>query len=107
MTMLQFDLSPIATFGVKAHLNFSLEGWLILPVSTDIPREDQAGGWFPCEYATPLTHASVVTALIPAAPDARLDHRVYCIGFPYFVGGQGPPRAHLLREHPPRHRLRC
>jgi hypothetical protein len=55
---------------------------------------------FPREYAAPLTRASIVAALVPAAPDARLDHRVHCIGFSDFVGCQRPPPAHLRGETP-------
>jgi hypothetical protein len=82
------------------------KGWVILPVGADIPREDQARGWFPHKHAAPLARASIVTALVPAAPDARLDHRVHGIGLSDFVVGQRPPRPHLLSKHPPRNRLR-
>src|ERR1700692_3971746 len=106
MTMLQFDACTIATVGDKAHLDFSLQGWVILPVGVDIPRQDQARVRFPREYAAPLTRTPILAALIPAAPDARLDHRVPCICLSDFVECQRPPRAHPLREPPPRHCLR-
>src|SRR5580700_11047219 len=43
-TVLQFDVCTIATVGVEAELNLSLQGWVILPVGVDVPREDQARG---------------------------------------------------------------
>src|SRR5947207_2669912 len=89
------DACTIATVRAEAQLDFSLKSWVILPVGGDIPREHQARVWFPGEDAAPLTRTSIVVTLVPAAPNARLDHRVHCIGFADFVGCQRPPRAHL------------
>src|SRR5579863_205456 len=106
MTMLQFDACTIAPVGTEAHFDLGLQGWVILKVGGDIPRECQARAGFPRQYAAPLARASVLAALVPAAPYARLDHGVYCIGFADFVVCQRPPSAHLLGEHSPRHCLR-
>lgn len=70
MTMLQFDARTIAPVGAEADLDFGLQCWVILKIGADIPREEQARGRFPREYAAPLTRASIVAALVPAAPDA-------------------------------------
>jgi hypothetical protein len=42
MTMLQLDACTMVPVGIEAHLKFGLQGWIILPVSADIPREDEA-----------------------------------------------------------------
>jgi hypothetical protein len=70
--MLQFDAGTLTVVGVEAHLNFSLEGWVILPIGADIPREDQARVRLPREYAAPLARASIITALVPTAPMENL-----------------------------------
>src|SRR5262249_50695161 len=44
----------------------------------------------------------IVTALIPAAADSRLDHRIHRRRLADLVDRERPPRAHLLREHAPR-----
>ena len=104
--MFQLDTRAVLAVGDEAHLDLRFQRWVILPVGGDIPREHQTRVRFPREYAAPLTRASIVTALVPAAPDARLDHCIHGIGLADLVGCQRPPRAHLFGEHPPCHRLR-
>src|SRR5262249_43314752 len=70
---------------------------------TNVPREHQARGWFPREYAAPVTGAPVVAALVPAAPDSRLDHRVHRLRLANLVGCQRPPRAHPFGKYLPSH----
>src|SRR5580700_7046724 len=99
MTMLQFDACTIATVCAEAHLDFCLQGWVILPVGADIPREDQARGRFPREYAAPLTDASIVALLIPAATNEWLNHGIDCVRSSDLVVFQRPPGPHFLGEY--------
>src|SRR5580700_1579977 len=62
--------------GDKADLNFGLQSGVILPVSRNVPREYKARRRLPQEYPAPVTRTSILTALVPTAPDARLDYRV-------------------------------
>src|ERR1700730_1723962 len=103
MTMLQLNTGTVLALRDEAHLDFSLDSWVWLPVGADVPGEHQARRRFPREHDAPVTRASIVTALIPAAPDTRLDHRVHRLGLADLVIGQRPPSAHLLREHSPCH----
>src|SRR5215475_4622300 len=105
MTMLQLNACTVLAFRDEANLDFGLECWVGLPVGADVPREHQARGRLPQEYDAPVTRASVITALVPAAPDPRLDHCVRCVGLADLVVGQRPPTTHLLGEHSPCHRL--
>src|SRR5262245_6712664 len=56
---------------------------------------------FPQEHAAPITRASIVTDLVPAAADARFDYCVHRPGFTDLVRGERPPSAHLLGENAP------
>src|SRR6202012_1449425 len=106
MAMLQFNACAIGTIDIEAHLDFSLERWVILPIGVDIPREDQARVWFPSEHAAPLTDAPIIAALVPAASYVRLNDCVNCVGFANFVICERPPGTHLFGEHSPRYCLR-
>src|SRR5262249_54290037 len=53
--------------------------------------------------STPVTGAPIVTALVPAAAGARLDHRVHRLRLADLVRGERPPGPHLLGEDTPRH----
>src|SRR5262249_48251770 len=101
--MLQLDARSVLAVGEEAHLDFRLQGRVVLPVGADLPVEHQARVRFPQEYAAPVTRASIVAALVPATADPRLDHRVHRLGPADLVGCQRPPRAHPLGEDAPRH----
>src|SRR5262249_22916410 len=101
--MLQLDARSVLAVGDEAHLDFRLQSRVVLPVGADLPVEHQPRVRLPREYATPVTRASIATALIPAAANVRLDPRAHRLGLADFVGCQRPPGAHLLRDHPPRH----
>src|SRR5262249_16324535 len=105
--MLQLDARSVLAVGDEAHLDFGLQSRLVRPVGADLPVEHQARVRFPREYAAPVTRASIVTTLVPATADPRLDHRVHRLGPADFVGCQRPPRAHLLGEDAPRHLRWC
>src|SRR6516165_10857426 len=79
-TMFQLNARTVLAHWDEAHLNFRLESGVWLPVGTDVPGEHQARGRFPREHHAPITRASVVTALVPATADVRLNHRVHGVG---------------------------
>src|SRR6266498_1202139 len=103
MAMLQLDTRAIFALGDEAHLHFRLQIRVVLPIGVDLPRKQEPGVRFPREHPTPVTSAPVVTALVPAAAHAGLDHGVHRLRLADLVGGEWPPGAHLLGEHAPRH----
>src|SRR5262249_12451037 len=88
--MFQLDTRTAVALGDEAHLDFRFEGRVGLPVGADVPGEDQARVRFPRKYAAPVARASIVTALVPAAPYPRLDHGVHRVGLADLVGRQRP-----------------
>src|SRR5262245_4539633 len=104
--MFELDSRAVRALGDESYFDFRLQVRVVLPIGRDVPGEHQAGGRLPREDGTPVTRASIVAALVPAAADARLDHCVDRRGLADLVDRQRPPLAHLLGEHPPRHRRR-
>src|SRR5262249_30724629 len=86
--MLQLDARRVFPIGDETHLDFRLQSRIILPVSADLPVMHQTRVRFPHEHSAPVTRAAVVTALVPATADARLDHRVHRRGLADFVDCQ-------------------
>src|SRR5262249_54766849 len=104
--VLELDPRTVLALGDEAHLDLGLQFRVRLPVGADVPGEDEARVGLPGEDAAPVTGASVVSALVPAAPDARLDPRVAGFGLAVLVGGGRPPGPLPPGEAPPRHLLR-
>src|SRR5262249_13104140 len=101
--MLELDVRRILALSDETHFDFRFQLRVILKVGVDVPGEDKARRRLPREHAAPVASAAIVTALVPAPPDPRLDDRVYGVGLADLVDGEGPPRAHLFGEHSPRH----
>src|SRR5262245_56149304 len=98
--MLELDARPLLAVGDEAHLDFRLEIRVVLPIRADVPRQHEARRRLPGQYASPVARAAVVAPLVPAAADARLDHRVHGVGLDDFVGRERQPGGELLRENP-------
>src|SRR5262249_9461203 len=97
----KLDAGPGGSFGDEVDLDFRLQSRVVLPVGGDVPGEHKARMRLPGEHATPVACASIVSALVPAATDARLHDRVDSIRLPDLVHGQWPPASHLLGEDLP------
>src|ERR1700759_2654832 len=105
MTMLQFNASLTLTFSNKADFDLRIQRRIVFPVRAHIPSEYQTRRWFPSDYATPLTGASVFSALEPSPSDTRLDHGINCLRASDLVMCKRPPRGHFFREDSPRYVL--
>src|SRR4029453_9393317 len=88
MAMHKFDTRGIFALGDEAHLHFGLQIRVVLPIGVNLPREHQPRGRLPRKHATPVTRAPVVTALVPAPADARLDYRIHRLCLADLVGGE-------------------
>src|ERR1700730_15459111 len=102
--MFQLNACTVLAVRDEAHLDFRFQRCVILPVGDDIPREHQTRVRCPREYAAPLTRASIVPALIPAAPDTWLDQSIHGIRVADFVGCQRPSRIFSVNT---RHATAC
>src|SRR5262245_58874640 len=104
--MFELDARAGVSFGDEANLDFRIQARVVLPVGANIPGEHKSCMRLPRKHATPVTCASVIAALVPAATDARLHDGVDRIGLPDLVHGQWPPGSHLFGEDLPGDALR-
>src|SRR5262249_62347812 len=73
--MLELDARSVLAVGDESQLEIRLQTWVVLPVRGDLPLEPQTRGRFPQGAAAPVTRASIVTTLVPAPPNPRVDPR--------------------------------
>lgn len=105
--MFKFDTRRVLALGDEAHFHLGIQSRIRLPVSADVPGEYQPRVRFPQEHTAPVARASVVTALVPATADMRLNYCVHRLGPADLVGCEWPPGADLFSKHLPDHRLGC
>src|SRR5262249_2028159 len=97
--MFELNARRILALSDEAHFDFRFQIRVILKVGVDVPGEDNARRWLPREHAAPVARAAIVTALVPAPPNPRLDDCIDRIGLADFVDFKGPPGAHLFGEY--------
>jgi hypothetical protein len=61
MAMLELDMRPIIALGDEPHLDFRLQGRVMLPVAADIPRQNEPRVGFPQKHSAPVTMMVGVT----------------------------------------------
>src|SRR5579871_6320574 len=76
VTVFKLNTSGIDSACDESHFYFCLERRIGLPVGADVPGKDEPGIGFPRQHGSPLTSASIVSALIPASARVGLDNRV-------------------------------
>src|ERR1700724_1159715 len=99
VAMLELDAGAVRADRDETHLDLGPEARVVLPVGSDLPRQDEAVGRLPDQHVTPVALAAVDAALEPAAARPRLHDRGLCRGLADVVGGERPPGDVPLRDY--------